>query len=112
MPEKTPGTLAFPALSRVLEVVCDASRGTAIFLGLRRVGPAGLEASESLHYGTFFFSSSCTISIDSLAGLSARTDITYHPSQVNTVLQFGTLWLGLTNAVYLVPGDTVFSALW
>ncbi|CAM9286138.1 unnamed protein product [Ectocarpus fasciculatus] len=32
-------------------------------------------------------------------------------SKVNTVLQFGTLWLGLTNSVYLVPGDAVFSAL-
>lgn len=32
--------------------------------------------------------------------------------KVNTVLQFGTLWLGLTNSVYLVPGDAVFSALW
>ncbi|CAM9097202.1 unnamed protein product [Pylaiella littoralis] len=32
-------------------------------------------------------------------------------SKVNTVLQFGTLWLGLTNSVYLVPGDAVFSGL-
>ena len=40
----------------------------------------------------------------SLSGLSH--------AQVNTVLQFGTLWLGLTNSVYLVPGDAAFSALW
>ena len=33
-------------------------------------------------------------------------------NQINTALQFGTLWLGLTNAVYLFPGDTIFSGVW
>lgn len=32
--------------------------------------------------------------------------------QINTGLQFGTLWFGLTNAVYHIPGDTLFSGLW
>ncbi|CAN0157765.1 unnamed protein product [Phaeothamnion confervicola] len=33
-------------------------------------------------------------------------------SKYNTALQFSMLWLALTHAVYLVPGDAAFAGLW
>lgn len=32
--------------------------------------------------------------------------------QANTALQFGTLWLGLTHAVYGVPNASLFNGIW
>ncbi|CAM9983450.1 unnamed protein product [Sphacelaria rigidula] len=33
-------------------------------------------------------------------------------SKANTTLQFGTLWLGLTHAVYNIPSESAFSGIW